>query len=45
MEAWRRSNTERTDQVVREIEKGRDGVRAVALTLTRSEVREMERFR
>ena len=44
MEAWRRSNTESTDQVVREIEKN-TGVRAVALKLTRSDVREMEKFR
>src|ERR1700686_240578 len=31
MEAWRRSNTESADQVVREIEKNSGGVRAVAL--------------
>src|SRR6202051_2333622 len=41
MEAWRRSNTESADQVVREIEKNSGGVRAVALKLTRSDVREM----
>ena len=44
MEAWRRSNAESADQVVREIEKNNGGVRAVALKLTRSDVREMERF-
>jgi hypothetical protein len=44
MEAWRRSSKECADQVVREIEKKSGGVRAVALKLTRSDVREMERF-
>jgi hypothetical protein len=45
MEAWRRSSKECADQVVREIEeKNSGGVRAVALKLTRFDVREMERF-
>jgi len=42
--AWRRSSTACADQVVREIEKDNGGVRAVALKLTRSDVREMERL-
>ena len=41
---WPRSNTESAAQVVREMEKNRGGVRAVALKLIRPDVREMERF-